>query len=267
MMVLGGKRRREPVGYQVITNEEGVVTCELAANKAVSESTRKLFKGLQTGTEILRAVPEAMRVVLDFPVNIGWNASVILNHDDARSKAAEALPNVVGVLVDIEGKQIKVFRDTELAEECGSIFLGHRRHQPLQAVVTEIGPAVHGTHELISSIDPEPPPTLRKQECRVVLISIPNSHFRENPVGSSHAAEDLLDDPVLPILGTNLVLISQESSRVSMARVIREFEVEQANGFGFLRGDQGVQHTLDGISDRYQFAYNRKPSIAVSKKN
>ena len=116
VVVLGSERSVEPIPHQVFSNEVRVDAAELAADEAVSELPPQILEGLQAGAEILCMIPHAIGDVVHLPIEIGRDGGIILYDDHARPIVAEALPQVIGVLVDVEREQVELLRDAELLE-------------------------------------------------------------------------------------------------------------------------------------------------------
>ena len=221
-MILGSERLGELVREQIIANKKGVDAYELTTNQAISQPASQKLKSLQTGAKVLGAIPRTIREVSNFPVDIRGQRSVILDHHHPGSEMLETFPSIVGVLVDIERKQIKLRRHAKLGKQSGNILPGNVRDQPLQAAVQEVGPIFQGPKEAVSSIDPESVPALGKQKCGVVFAAGSDPDFRKGPVGGPYSTKNLMNDAIFPILRTNLRLVAQQSLWVSITSMIVE---------------------------------------------
>jgi hypothetical protein len=123
-----------------------------------SQPTRQLtpedLQSFQAGAKVLGAIPRPTRPELNSPVDIRRYRSVILDHTTRGLKFLRP-SHLVGVLVDIERKQVNFRRHTKLLKRTGDVLSRDKRDDPLQAIVLDIDPVFQSSNEPVASINPE----------------------------------------------------------------------------------------------------------------
>jgi len=253
VVVLRGERGRELVRNKIVADEERVNAVEFATDKTVTEPAAEVFEGFQAGAEVLAHVPHALGSVFDLPIDLGWDRGVVFDHDHSRHELLQGLPDVKGILIDVDGKKIKFPRHPEPLEKPGYIFLLGECDKACQAIA-KVRAHVHCSPKGIARVQPVSLPTLRKQERRIVFRPVSDPDFRKDAIRGADSPENLMNDAIFAALRIHLECVALQAERFPVAGMLFQLEIAAMGGCHRSDGvDFGV-YALEPFADPPELA-------------
>lgn len=125
-MVFGVKWGTKAIVRQILANEKGIGASKIAPHQSIAFFDSEEFNICQARAELDGIIPNLTRIISGLPFDVRRDAGIIFDDYHGRAVFLQALPELVCVLINIEGKKIEILRKLQLIEQWGDVLSRHK---------------------------------------------------------------------------------------------------------------------------------------------